>query len=149
MFGWVWAYFPRMIIKYYANVTNRQWRDAHPVLVQCWASVVDAGQHCTNIMWRSRICWDMPIYKMAWQMSKISFHFLKNYIDYSHLNLITRENDHHDQWGFKFIFLCILAPVLLPADTRHRLNAGLMLAQRRRRWASIRTALGRCLVYVG
>ena len=34
----------------------------------------------------------------------------------------------------------------VPANTRHLPNAGLMLAQRRRRWANIKAALGKCLV---
>ena len=37
----------------------------------------------------------------------------------------------------------------LPANTRHRPNAVLMLGQCRRRWTNIKTTLGQCLVFVG
>ena len=36
-----------------------------------------------------------------------------------------------------------------PANTTHRPNAGPMLGQRRRRWANIGPALGRCVVFAG
>ena len=46
---------------------------------------------------------------------------------------------HHSEW-FAYI---------IPANTRHWTNAGLMLAQRRRRWDNISPALVQCLVFAG
>ena len=40
-------------------------------------------------------------------------------------------------------------PELIPANTRHSAKVGLMLDQRRRRWASIKPALDECLVFAG
>ena len=36
-----------------------------------------------------------------------------------------------------------------PVNTRHCTNVGLMLVQRRRRWANIKPTLGQCLVFAG
>ena len=38
---------------------------------------------------------------------------------------------------------------ITPAETRHRPNAGAMLAHRLRRWSNITSALGQCLVLAG
>ena len=49
--------------------------------------------------------------------------------------------------------ICIWPPdyldIINPACTRHSPNAGLMLVQRRRRWASIEPTLGVCRVFSG
>ena len=37
----------------------------------------------------------------------------------------------------------------IPANTRHSPNVGSMLAQRRRRWASIEATLVQCFVFAG
>ena len=36
-----------------------------------------------------------------------------------------------------------------PTNTRHLLNVGAMLGQRRRRWPNIASTLSRCLVFAG
>ena len=42
-----------------------------------------------------------------------------------------------------------MAQLTIPANTKHSPNAILMLAHRLRRWTSIKTALGECLVFAG
>ena len=49
----------------------------------------------------------------------------------------------------QFAGLNINTKVRYPANTRHLPNAASMLGQRRRRWASIETSLGKCLVLAG
>ena len=39
--------------------------------------------------------------------------------------------------------------IYYPANMIHRPNVGVMLGQRRRRWANIGTTLGRCLTFAG
>ena len=43
--------------------------DAHPVLVQYWHIVRDAGQHCTSIGWTSCVCWVYRAWHKLWHCS--------------------------------------------------------------------------------
>ena len=55
-------------------------------------------------------------------------------------------------WGVGLsmeIVKSLLSPWPIPANTGHSHEAGLMLDQRRRRWANIKPTSGECLVFTG
>ena len=52
----------------------------------------------------------------------------------------------HDMWGAKTV---VKTFYIYPVNIRRRLNAGLLLGQRRRRWTNSKPTLGRRLMFSG